>query len=254
MHDVATEKGSTKAVKRSTQKKQKSLIKQPCVTNCNEKCGSQVCNGTVHNKTVDIGCGKQIVCLVPTEKDLINQLNSIGGYNHHYVALSEEEAEENFDNFLKLRPFPGKGKKIGHHRKGHPHYKPYHNDRRYHKRTETPQCVKAGTKVGKDGRKLMCPICQRSTKLSDDVFPRYINEITCDTSSIGNPLDGSALRCLYKTYPIGRCHQKNMTIDVLTKTAEDYELVTSDGTTMIYKQVWSSKTQVIRICCECFDH
>jgi hypothetical protein len=43
-----------------------------------------------------------------------------------------------------------------------------------------------------------------------------------------------------------------MTIDLLTKEAEDYELVKSDGTTLIYKQVWKSKTQEIKSCCECF--
>lgn len=45
-----------------------------------------------------------ILCVVPTEKELVKQLKDIGGLNKHYAAVTKEEADK-FENLLP-RPRP----------------------------------------------------------------------------------------------------------------------------------------------------
>ena len=63
------------------------------------KCGTgNPCHGVYENTTVVTTQGN-IFCIVPSEEELMEQLKSVGGYNKHYVAVTEEEAK-NFENIL----------------------------------------------------------------------------------------------------------------------------------------------------------
>lgn len=59
------------------------------------------CFNTRVNKTVITSNGEKVLCLVPSEAELVKYLyKESGGFNKHYVAVTEEEAEENFEDPL----------------------------------------------------------------------------------------------------------------------------------------------------------
>jgi hypothetical protein len=58
------------------------------------------CDGVV-NDTVIHTLNGDIVCLLPTEEKLKQELDTVGGYNRHYVSNTLEEAKVNFKNLFE---------------------------------------------------------------------------------------------------------------------------------------------------------
>ena len=223
------------------------------------------CQGAVENITVPTENGL-VLCMVPTDKDLIRKLKDIGSFNKHYVAVTEEEAND-FENLLptesankEVTTFPI----IWSQRKDT--ISSVFSGSWIRRRDDKPEsetqaseegenivnsvktrCVKRGSRTEKNMIRL-CTECQRISELSFDRFPRYINEITCDIE--GLDLQRESLFCERNQ---GLCFQRYLLIDLLMMT-DNYVEVTSPNPDMFFKayeQIWEPYTQKIRTCCEC---
>lgn len=264
------------------------------------------CHEIYENTTISTPHGK-ILCVVPSEDELAEQLKSVGGYNKHYVARTQKEVDENFQNLL---PWDGAATTLKQVHHGHPSVRPMQRPNKKRpktkrslskrftsswenvhktfvdeenslsiafadeddgnkrslpreprmKRSHHPSgivssskigCVSKGQTVGRQKLKQMCDICQRSSELDIDRFPRYINELTCETANGSPSQDGNS--CSYHSYRIGTCVQSSMTIDLLRRT-DKYTVISpppSGDYFMAYKQIWKPYTQEIRSCCQC---
>lgn len=259
------------------------------------------CKEVWENTTVSTPEGL-VLCIVPSDEELTQQLKSIGGYNKHYVAVTPEEAVNfepilpGWDGAATTRPTqPSSNRRCRRYRRGHPSFRKRRrhwkrssgleklgweddndemektqserSDRSSNKRMalrendlkrtkrSSPDGVRESTKVGcvKKGDpinnlKQMCDRCQRRTTLTADRFPRYINEVTCE-STTGTPSDGTAF-C--KPSFIGKCAQGYLLIDLLKRTDKYTEASPPSGIYFkAFKQIWVPYTHKIRSCCEC---
>lgn len=56
------------------------------------------CYNITTNKTVTSPEREKILCLVPSEEELLKSLKETGGFNRHYVATTAEEVKNNFED------------------------------------------------------------------------------------------------------------------------------------------------------------
>ncbi|XP_022797019.1 uncharacterized protein LOC111335392 [Stylophora pistillata] len=227
------------------------------------------CNGPISNNS-NSGGKKIILCMVPTEEELREQLKSTGGLNKHYAAVTEREAE-NFTNLLpgpqppvtngEEKPFliiwshfmssPSRNRKeflgikklLSRNRKAVSRSEVFENNIVGSKKV---RCDYRGGRT-ETGMIRLCTECQRVSKLSSDRFPRYINEVACDEEIASRKKDN--LCCNMHQ---GMCIQRYILIDFLVRT-EKYVEVESPNPQLYFrafKQVWEPYTQKIRSCCE----
>lgn len=222
------------------------------------------CFNTKGNKTVTTPEGEKILCLVPSDDDLLKIIKQSGGFNNHYVAVTVEEAEEYFENPFdpivqsQNHPEPGwiwsRGLNATGRRRRSIEDNEYEtaeaisNDDRTKRSDSTGlrSCVRRGERNSM-GLVHLCEECWWVTKLPDDKFPRYINERICgkDGTSISPPSD-------FCNSWNGQCIQRSMTQDLLVRTNRYQRIQSPDPQySVVYKQVWEPYGQPIRSCCQC---
>lgn len=232
---------------------------------------SHPCQNTTVNKTVITPGGEKVLCLVPSEDDLLETLKASGGFNKHYVAISAEEAEANFEDpfhpiaLSQNHPKPdwiwssrinetGRRRRSAEDRK----YKlgittaVSDEDRADYKRTEAGlrSCVRQGAR-SPQGLVQLCEECWWVKELPDDKFPRFINERICgkDGTSSSPPTG-------FCNSGNGQCIQRSITQDLLVRTNRYVQLDPSPNPkySVVYKQIWEPYGQAIRSCCQCQNY
>ena len=167
---------------------------------------------------------------------LVIKLNSIGGYNKRYVATTAQEAKKNFPNLLnataQISNVTSNASTV------HPNV-----TRTTPSTTPTPSTTQPNSygatrmiSVARRGTKdefgfhRLCTEWAAVTTLSPDFFPRYINEVICDSKDF---------HCLSGE---GFCLQKTFIVSILRRTGR----CTAQG-----QEEWVEHSQPIRSCCEC---
>ena len=209
-----------------------------------------------------------IVCLRRTKQELMVQLESVGGFIKRYTAINETDAcgFEDLTTFSheatakrsKLTTKPTKTPEV----KPQPTTKrPIHNDDQ--KRTDQEEndfklqrmkrsfLTSPGTRIrgcqGRgtipDGSNLhrLCTECAATTRLGNDRFPNFINEVICRDKD---------RQCAAR---MGRCLQRTLQLSFLRFSGRfelDSQQSTITGKT-VFREVWEQYTQEIRSCCEC---
>ena len=207
-----------------------------------------------------------IVCLRRTKQELLVQLESVGGFIKRYTAINETDA----CSFEDLTTFWHKATAKSSERKPTktPEVKTpatvkrlIHSDDQRRadqeeydfklERMKRNFPTSPGTRIrgcqGRgtipDGSNLhrLCTECAATTRLGDDRFPNFINEVICrDTDR----------QCAAK---MGICFQRTLQLSFLRFSGRfelDRQLSTLSGKT-VYSEVWEQYTQEIRSCCEC---
>lgn len=217
------------------------------------------CFNTTVNHTVTTPEGKEVLCLVPTEKELMKDLEAIGGFNRHYVAVTMEQAWKDFENpFDPIanmpEPITWESKFTGRRRRSIDE-KGYdtaieegHGRVKRAVKVGLQSCERKGTKTSL-GFFQLCDECWWIRKLSADKFPRYINEKICGDD--GSSSSSSSFQ-LCDGRSDGLCLQRSFSQDLLVRTNRYVEIPSPDPQyNVVYKQVWESYSQEIRSCCQC---
>ena len=200
------------------------------------------------------------ICRCLNESQLLDKLKDIGGYNPRYVAVNSSEAC-NFVNLIgdvqspspitppPRRPLPGKlplpsardDNALG----------IAEEDKISHSRQKrmvplTPGtiihgCWSESTFIGNTNRRRMCTECSATTRLEEDIFPLFINEIICDQNDNG---------CLLN---LGQCVQRFLKFPFLQRTGNFvFDPVRSSFFGVdIYVEEWIEIEREISSCCEC---
>ena len=215
------------------------------------------CFNTTVNKTVTISNGKKVLCLVPSETELLKNLKESGGFNKHYVAVTEKEAEDNFEDpfnpIVSSKPVwltvTGRRRRFSneddYYRMGNTKGT-LGNEHQKRSVSGLKSCVEQG-KRNSIGMIQLCGECWWVTKLPEDKFPIYLNERICGKD--GNTFSHPPESCnMFQ----GECIQGSLTQDLLERT-DRYEKINSPDPQYhaVYKQVWQPYSQAIRSCCKC---
>ena len=99
--------------------------------------------------------------------------------------------------------------------------------------TTVGTCYSPGTAI--NNRYLLCHICDSTTVLSTDYFPRYINEIICNPNAQATCFRGQ-----------GECAANAIPTVFLKKTGQC--VANGEG---ILVEGWEAVTKFVRTCCEC---
>ena len=102
-------------------------------------------------------------------------------------------------------------------------------------------CQGRGTIIDGTSEHRLCTECAATTRLGNDRFPMYINEVVCRDSDV---------QCAAK---MGLCFQRSLKLPFLRSIGKfqfDPFLSATSGKT-VYKEIWEEYTQEIRSCCEC---
>ena len=210
----------------------------------------------IMRSTSDIrGVSGGTVCLKLSQKELKQSLEKAGGFNPRYVAITEKQARAFkdlvkvlFSSTVKL-PANTSTPIKDHAADENLDELSKHRSHTRSKRsilsspgTALRGCVTGGSVVeGSSSVVHMCTECVATTRLEDDKFPTYINEVVCN--------DRNHL-CAKN---VGICKQRTLLQTFLRRTDEferDDKLSQLLGIT-IYKEMWEEYTQEIRSCCEC---
>lgn len=201
-----------------------------------------------------------VVCLRRTSKQLLKQLESVGGFIKRYAAVNESEA----CSFEDLTAFAnGEPKKPATTRVPEVVTKTEPTKLRIKRQGETEDselqfqrpkrslptspgtfirgCQGRGTIPDGTNLHRLCTECAATTRLNDDRFPNFINEVICQDEDH---------QCAAK---MGQCFQRTLELSFLRfdgKFEQDDRLSNLAGKT-VYREVWESYTQPIRSCCEC---
>ena len=202
-----------------------------------------------------------VVCLRLTKQELLLQLESVGGFIKRYTAINETDAcgfEDltTFSHEPTTKPTKTPAIKIPTTTKSLIHSDDQQRaDQEEHdvklqrmKRsfptspgTQIRGCQGRGTIPDGSNLHRLCTECAATTRLGDDRFPNFINEVICrDTDR----------QCAAK---MGICFQRTLQLSFLRFTGRfelDSRLSTLTGRT-VYREVWEQYTQEIRSCCEC---
>lgn len=207
------------------------------------------CFNTTENHTVITPEGEKVLCLVPSEDDLMRDLEAIGGFNRHYVAVTKEDIEKYFEDPFDSKPIEWKSDFTGKRRRSIDEKGdnfPSDGINGQTKRGVTvglQNCELKGTRTS-EGYYQLCNECWWIEKLPVNKFPRYINEQICGKY-------GNSQMDMCNSYN-GLCIQKELTQDLLEQTNK-YEKIPSPDPqyNVVYKQVWQPYGQKIRSCCQC---
>lgn len=217
--------------------------------------GSEICRN--HSKVFRIQDEpSSVVCLRRTSQELLKQLESVGGFLKRYVAVNQSDAcafedltalhnektkpSSTAEVTAKITPTP-----VLHRVK----IQAVNVDLASRVKRTLPSspgtlirgCQGRGTIVDETNLHRLCTECSATTRLSDDRFPNYINEVICQDKDH---------QCAAK---MGMCFQRTLQLSFLRfmgKFELDNQLSAIAGKT-VYKEVWESYTQEIRSCCEC---
>ncbi|CAH1782804.1 unnamed protein product [Owenia fusiformis] len=107
--------------------------------------------------------------------------------------------------------------------------------------TNIEYCLPRGSET-EDGFLHLCTTCSATTILSEDKFPRYINEAVCSN------YDRECMSAVDTSH--GMCKQKVFSLNLLQKQSGMCILATAQGQTVLVDE-WALYTQPIRVCCEC---
>ena len=228
------------------------------------------CANTKVNHTVITPEGEKVLCLVPSEDELMEDLKTIGGFNRRYVAVNKEQAAKNFEN--PLDPIASNPKPIewsnivsGKRRRSiDENDDNFGDEERSHGRAKRAvklglqECEKKGMPSKPVQFLQFCEECWWITELSENKFPRLINERICGKVGDGdrsNVFGGGVPQSCgerYEGMPLSMCVQRRFTQDLLIRT-DDYERIPSPDPqySVVYKQAWKTYTQDIRSCCQC---
>lgn len=207
------------------------------------------CFNTTVNHTVITPEGEKVLCLVPSEQELMKELEAIGGFNRRYVAVTMEEAEKYFEDPFEDQSKPWSSDVTGRRRRSIDEKEYNADDHGRVKRSVSVGLQSCETTKDEPSRGFfqLCLECQWITKLPNDKFPRYINEKICGRngnrfSTFGGPCNKGA----------GMCLQQSETQDLLIKTNRYQQIPSPDPQySVVYKQVWDTYGQKIRSCCQC---
>ena len=238
--------------------------------------GRHPCTG---KDTVPTSIGP-VLCLVPTEQELKKQLKDVGGLNKYYAAVTKDEADK-FANLLpglkatvtpqkeRAKPFPiiwsyfssavtrdSKSaprdlKMVSHNTKDESRNpKSASRDADLGNNivsSKNTRCVYSGEQT-EQGCYRLCSECQKVSQLNSDRFPRYINEVACDSEKPS--VMKQSVGCHRNQ---GMCVQRFLFVDFLVRTEKYVEVPSPDPDKFpkAFKQVWEPYTQKIRSCCEC---
>ncbi|KAK2554916.1 hypothetical protein P5673_023597 [Acropora cervicornis] len=211
------------------------------------------CYNITANKTVTSPEGEKILCLVPSEEELLQSLKETGGFNRHYVATTAEEVKNNFeDPFNPIVQSQVSRLNVTGRRRRYVldlNYKTGTSSGTSKKRSQIAglrSCVSLGERNSM-GLLQLCQECWWVTLLPENKFPRYINERICgqDGTTVTPPIG-------FCNSGNGQCVQRSVTQDFLVRTNR-YERVPSPDSrySVAYKQVWEPFAQPIRSCCQC---
>lgn len=162
-------------------------------------------------------------CKPLTARELELKLESFGGYNKRYQAVSTMDARK----FPRLLSQP-----MGVKASAYNIFKKLSRGKgraSFFRQTNLTNVAWRGS-LDQNGRHHLCTEWSAVTTLPADHFPRYLNEVICDTVDIG---------CL--SYE-GLCVQESFVVDAMKKTGECGD----DG-----KEIWEVVSQPIRSCCSC---
>ena len=169
---------------------------------------------------------QSISCQPLTTSELELKLESFGGYNKRYQAITRKDAE-NFPILLNqpaavklpVYKLPSIIKKL------------FRGKRQANSfpQTNFTSVAKRGS-LDQNGYHRLCTEWSAVTTLSPDYFPRYLNEVICDKKDNG---------CLGHE---GACIQGSFVVNVLKNTG----VCGADG-----KETWQLVSQSFRSCCSC---
>lgn len=154
-----------------------------------------------------------IACQRRTTKELELKLETVGGYNKNYQAITRKGAAK-FPKLINQTAAVPMGKS---------------RQARSFPQTNFTRSAKRGS-LDQDGYHRLCTENSAVTTLPADHFPRFLNEIICDTNDSG---------CLSHQ---GVCIQGTFVVSVLKNTG----LCGADG-----KETWEVVSQPVRSCCNC---
>ena len=210
-----------------------------------------------------------VVCLRRTQQELLVQLESVGGFIKRYTAINETDAcgfedlttlfsQEATAKSSESTTMPTKTPEVRTpttvKRLIHSDDKRRADQKEYDFKLERKKRslpTSPGTRIrgcqGRgtipDGSNLhrLCTECAATTRLGDDRFPNFINEVICHDRD---------RQCAAK---MGICFQRTLQLSFLRLTGRfelDSQLSTFTGKA-VYREVWEQYTQEIRSCCEC---
>ena len=222
--------------------------------------GPEICQNRTKVSSVDEEPGK-VVCLRRNSTELLSQLRSVGGYIELYMAVNVSQAcgFQDLTNFIDEGPMitnpPDTTMSSTSTSTGRPTVRNLADEqtqsdesleRRKRSIPTTPGtnirgCQGRGTIPDGTNLRRLCTECAATTRLPDDRYPPYINEVICRDSD---------RQCAAR---MGICYQRQLRFPFLQLTGRfqiDTLLSQLTGKT-IYKEVWVPYTQEIRSCCEC---
>ena len=152
-------------------------------------------------------------CQPKTTRELKSQLETHGSFNKYHQVITRADTTKfsKLPNQTALYTIQGKRQTSS------------------YPKTNLTSVATRGS-LDHNGLRRLCTEWSAVTTLSPDYFPRYLNEIICDTK------DNS---CLSYT---GVCSQGRLYVDILRNTG----MCGSDG-----KEIWQVVGQWIRSCCNC---
>ena len=165
-----------------------------------------------------------ISCQPRTRRELETKLQTFGGYNKRYQAITKQDADKFPSLINQKHAVPAANnsiKKLFRRRRQDSSY-PQTNDVSFSRR---------GSQDPENSLYYLCSERSAVTTLSADYFPRHLNEVICDTTDTF---------CLQGNQ--GECVQGKFSLDVLKKTGE----CEADG-----KEKWDVVSQEVRSSCNC---
>ena len=208
------------------------------------------------------------LCLRLNETELLDKLKSMGAFNPRYMAINKEDACRFQDLTVNEQPLPRRPSPRPKAKQDQPlenamnmdlranglndiqdeteRLEPENERRQKRMITLSPGsilrgCWNRGSPLDDSSLSRLCTECLATTKLPNDVFPEYINEVICGDD------DGNCFG------PIGQCAQGVIKFTFLRSTGNFKrndalsELYGID----IYVEEWEDYEQDIRSCCEC---
>ena len=160
-------------------------------------------------------------CQSLTTRELEQKLETLGGYNKRYQAITKSEAAK-FSKFLSQQA-PNIATTLSTKNPRGKRQVPSHPI------TNFKSVARRGS-LDQHGFHHLCTEWSAVTKLSAEYFPRYLNEVICDAREVV---------CLNSK---GICFQGSFIVDALRNTGR----CGSDG-----KQIWQAVSQPVRTCCNC---
>ncbi len=103
--------------------------------------------------------------------------------------------------------------------------------------TVSNYCIMTGQETTR-GYMRACDSCAATTELSDDYFPRYLNEVVCSSNT----------ECFSGG---GKCFERTLSLTVLRLTGNCTAVAATAGSEAYYVEEWEPAIHRARVACEC---